>query len=81
MSFISSQSNEIARFRLKEGGDTELAGSQINRKLGTGADEGALAMSYEIELSTNDYLEVFCTLAVSSSDTITVNTMNFLVFE
>lgn len=78
LSFISTQSNELARFRFAKNGTT-LAGSQINRKLGTGSDEGALSIAYELELATNDYIEVYCTLAASTSDTITANTMVMVV--
>jgi len=72
--FTSSQSNQIARFRVAKGGTPDAA-SEIGRKLGTGTDLGALAIVHEIELATNEYVEIHLTLDVSSSDTITVNNM------
>lgn len=74
IAFTSSQSNQIVRFRVAKNGTT-VAASEIARKLGTGTDLGALPLVFEVELVTNDYIEIFCTLDASSSDTITANNM------
>lgn len=80
ISFTSSQSNQIARFRVAKNG-TPDANSEVARKLGTGTDIGALALVDEISLATNDYLEIYATLDVSSSDTITADKMVCLIVE
>ena len=50
--------------------------SGVFRKLGTGADTGAMQLQQIVSLATNDYVEVYVDLAASSSDTITAETMN-----
>ena len=75
---ISSQSNQIARFRIAKNGTTAAA-TEIPRKLGTGADVGALACQGTFSLATNDYIELHATLDASSSDTITVNNTNMSI--
>ncbi len=80
ISFTSSQSNQIARFRVAKNGTSD-ANSEVARKLGTGTDIGALALIDEISLATNDYLEVYATLDVSSTDTITADKMVCLIVE
>ncbi len=80
ISFTSSQSNEIARFRVAKNGTAD-ATSEVARKLGTGSDIGALALVHEISLATNDYLEIFATLDASTTDTITADKMVCLIVE
>ncbi len=80
ISFTSSQSNEIARFRVAKNGTAD-PNSEVGRKLGTGTDLGALALVHEISLATNDYIEIFATLDVSTTDTITANKMVCLIVE
>lgn len=83
-SMTSTQSNEVSRFRLATAGDATTAAAQkteIQRKLGTGSDSGAAAISGIFELATNGYVELWCTLDASTADTITVESMNMLVTE
>ena len=80
ISFTSSQSNQIARFRVAKGGTSD-PNSEVARKLGTGTDIGALALVHEISLATNNYIEIFATLDVSSTDTITADKMVCLIVE
>ena len=80
ISFTSSQSNQIARFRVAKGGTAD-ANSEVARKLGTGTDLGALPLVHEISLATDEYIEIYATLDVSSSDTITADKMVCLIVE
>ena len=80
ISFTSSQSNEIARFRVAKNGTAD-ANSEVARKLGTGTDIGALALVHEISLATSDYIEIYATLDASSTDTITADKMVCLIVE
>jgi hypothetical protein len=77
-SMVSTQSNQVASFRFAKNGTT-VAATQVNRKIGTGSDEGAAAITGIFSLATNDYIELHATLAASSSDTITINTASFIV--
>lgn len=80
ISFTSSQSNQIARFRIAKNGTAE-ADSEQATKLSTGTDLGSLTVIDEIALATNDYLEVYATLDVSTTDTITADKMVCLIVE
>ena len=72
VSMTSSTSNQVASFRVAKNGTT-VAASQIDRKIGTGSDVGALSITHIFEdLSTNDYIELWATLD-TSSQTITPN--------
>jgi hypothetical protein len=78
-SMTSSQSTEICRFRLAKNGTT-IAATEIERKIGTGSDVGAAAVSGIVSMATNDYIEMFGTLDTSTSDTITVEAANISIF-
>lgn len=78
VSMITSRSNTVASFRLAENGTTAAA-TQVDRKIGTGADVGALVCQGTFSLATNDYIELWGTLAASTSDTITVNYCNISI--
>ncbi len=80
ISFTSTQSNEIVRFRVAKGGTSD-ANSEVARKLGTGTDLGALALVDEISLANNEFIEIFTTLDVSTTDTVTADKMVCLIAE
>ena len=80
LSFVSSASNEVARFRLAENGTSDPA-TEISRKIGTGTDQGALAVQGVFELATNDYIELHGTLDVSAADTLTCGTANIVIHD
>jgi hypothetical protein len=80
LTFVSSISNEVARFRLAENGTTN-AETEIARKLGTGADVGTAYLQGVFTLATNDYIELWATLDASAADTITVENMTFIVHD
>ena len=54
----SASSNQVIYYRLGKNGSTS-ANSEMHRKIGTGADVGALAIGGIFELDTNDYLSLF----------------------
>jgi hypothetical protein len=80
-SFYSSQSDEIARFRLAKNGttdsDTEIA--NITPSVGTGSSEYTTKIQGTFSLATNDYIELHATLDSSVSDTITVSRCNISI--
>lgn len=80
ISATSSQSNEVVRFRMAKNGTT-IAKTEQSRKIGTGTDVGALALSAIIEVAENDYIELHTTLDTSTSDTVTVENCNFSIVE
>ena len=59
VSMISSN-NIITHWRIAKNGTT-IAASEQQRLVGTGADVGNAGVQAEAELSTGDYIELFCT--------------------
>jgi hypothetical protein len=80
LSFISSVSTEVARFRFAKGGVTD-AQTEISRKIGTGSDVGALALQGVFSLATNEYIELWATLDTSIVETITVNEATLTIID
>lgn len=80
VSFVSTITTEVSRFRLAENGavdpDTEQA-----RYIATGADEGEVYVQGIFTLDTNDYMELWATVDVSAADTITVENMTFQIHD
>lgn len=80
VSFTSSQSNQEAYLYIAKDG-TKIDKSKCSRKLGTGTDVGACALRCTTTLAQNERIEIYCDLAVSASDTITVQDLNLFVEE
>lgn len=57
MSVTSAGNSKTYKFGISKNG-TVLPASILSRKIGTGADVGALGVQAEAQLSTNDYIEV-----------------------
>lgn len=57
----------VSLFRIAKNGTT-LAGSQIRRKIGTGADVASLGLGYIVELAPTDYVEVFVSCDTSNTE-------------
>jgi hypothetical protein len=68
MSCTCASNSQILGFSIGING-THIPASLIQRKVGTGADVGALALHWDAQLSTNDYIELFVT---NDSGTATV---------
>lgn len=66
-SMTAAASNEVYAFRLAKNGTT-IAASEIQRFVGTGSDVGAAAVQASVELSTNDYVELFVENQTSSAN-------------
>lgn len=63
LSMTSAGSNLNASFKLYLYDDSEssgavIDGSQVNRHIATGSDEGSTALHWDVEMHTNDYLEL-----------------------
>lgn len=69
----SSASNIVATFSIAENG-TVAAKTEIDRKIGTGSDVGAIAIQGYFTASTNDYFEVW--VESDTNTTLTVSKMN-----
>lgn len=82
LSMTSAGNNKLASFRLlhhddSEGTDTTIVGSQVNRFMSTGADEGSTALHWDIILENNDWLELH---VANLTDTSNITVTNFYVF-
>jgi hypothetical protein len=58
ISTIAAANSKVFGWYIAKNG-TVIAESLISRKQGTGADVGALALHWQLELAQNDYIEVF----------------------
>ena len=86
ISMTGTVTNQIAKFRLYVYDDSGASGatvskSEVHRKIGTGSDVGAAGISGIVTLDTSDYLELWCTLTTSSSDTLTIEALNLILAE
>ncbi len=75
ISMTCSGSNQILGFKLAKNG-TVIDDSVSRRKVGTGSDIGGITLVAHTDMSTNDYLEVFCTNETSTA-TVTVEEIHF----
>jgi hypothetical protein len=73
MSMTSAGNNQDVRFAIAKNG-TVITGSDIARKIGTGADVGAMGLAWNVELASTDFVEIWCTNDTSTS-TITATKM------
>lgn len=64
----TSSNNVLFKIRMYKNGEIE-PGIGIVRKIGTGADIGAISVTGEFELNPNDYIEVFVDLTLASTVT------------
>jgi hypothetical protein len=67
--------NQDLAFHVTKNG-TEITGSHISHKLGTGADEETTALHIDCHLAQNDYLELWLTNTTSTA-AVTLNHMYF----
>lgn len=77
-SITSSANNKITTFALQKNGTSFLAKSEIQRKIGTGADVGAAALCSLVEFETGDTLQVVVKLDATTAN-LTVQKMNFSI--
>jgi len=66
VSMTAAANNQVIHFRLMKNGTT-AASSEVQRKVGTGADVGAAAMSETFQMSTGDYLSLAVRNATSTA--------------
>lgn len=81
ISMTCASSNQVVGFKLYKYDDSAGSGavvdsSIVRRKVGTGSDIGALAISGDVSLSTNDYLELHVTNETSTGS-VMVDQMYF----
>jgi hypothetical protein len=70
LSCTCSGNTQVLGFSLAKNG-TNIAESKLTRKVGTGSDVGAVALHWDLTVSTNDYIELFVTNETSTA-TITI---------
>lgn len=73
---VSSSGATQSKFFIYKNG-TVVAGSEIQRKIGTGGDVGAMAIGCLVSLSKNDYLELWC--ETDDGDTLTVQSGGVII--
>lgn len=66
-SMTTASNNQVTHFRIGKNGITDEA-SEVQRKVGTGADVGAGACHLVTSMSTGDYLSVWVRNSTSASD-------------
>lgn len=79
VSMISAANNQLLHFRLAKNG-TSMESTEIQRKVGTGADVGAAALTGLIEVTNGDYI----TLEVrneTSTATVTTTLANIVAVD
>lgn len=79
ISMTSAGSNNLAGFKLYLYDDSAASGavidgSQVRRHITTGADEGSTALHWDVEMNTNDYLEIHVA-NFTSTDNITLENL------
>lgn len=74
LSMTSASSNQVLHFRIGKSGTTDAA-SEIQRKVGTGTDVGALAMHLITNMTNGQYLSLWVRNATGANN-ITVETAN-----
>ena len=80
MSMITASSNQDVGFKIFHWDDSAASGalidpSEIRRKVGTGADTGAVPIIADLTVEQNDYIELWATNFTSAS-TITLSFAN-----
>jgi hypothetical protein len=78
MSFTVAGSNDVVHGRLAING-TSVAATEVQRKVGTGADIGAVTMAGLVQLSTNDYITAEVRNETATDD-ITAANLTVLAF-
>ena len=77
MSFVGPTNNQEYAFRLGKNGTPSIE-ADLHRKVGTGADVGAIAIHWVVELAQNDYVSLFVK-NVTSNANLQVITSNLQV--
>ena len=77
ISMTCGSSNQVLGFKLAVNG-VVVDDSVSRRKVGTSSDVGGITLAAHADLSTNDYIEVWCTNETSTA-TVTLDNMHFKV--
>ncbi len=77
-SVTCASSSQVLAFRMAKNG-TDLVDSEIEHKIGTGADRVAASVAALIEMVNTDYVELFLTNKTSTG-AVTLEKMNMIVF-
>jgi len=75
LSLTSTTNNQVLSIYFAKNG-TVLNSTRIQRKIGTGADVGAVSISGTVELATGDYIELWLANDLASRDA-TIENLNF----
>jgi hypothetical protein len=79
LSMTAAGNNQLTTLSVAKNG-TNIASSEVQRFIGTGADLGAAAVATIVELAQDDYLELFVANETGTGN-LTVELMNFIVSE
>lgn len=75
---MTTQSNsQIVGMKIAKNG-TPIDDTIVRRKVGTGSDLGAAGVQGDVQMSTDDYLELFITNE-SGTTTVTIETLNLFI--
>lgn len=78
ISMTCASNNQDLAFRIAKNGVTDES-SEGDRKVGTGSDVGAIAIHADLQLATNDYIELFVTNKTSTALVTLTNMYLFIV--
>ena len=68
VSMTAAGNNKDVRIAIAKNG-TVLTGSDIERRVGTGSDKGAMSTGFNVEMASTDFIEVFIT---NDTDTVSL---------
>jgi len=76
-SVTAGTNNTVMQAAVYKNGSPISNVNNIHRKISTGTDVGAIAITAPVQLSTNDYIELWVTLDAAS--TVTIEQLNFSI--
>lgn len=77
VSMTTASNSQIVGMKIAKNG-TVLDDTIVRRKVGTGSDLGAAGVQGDVQLSTNDFIELWITNE-SSASTVTIETLNLFI--
>lgn len=78
LSSVCATNNQDLTFAFAEGGTVDTD-TEITRRIGTGTDQGAMAIVSAFELATNEYVEVFVANETTTAN-MTINLGNVIIW-
>jgi len=78
ITFTTASNNQVIAFALAKNG-TVIANSQVRNRVGTGTDVRVVPISWDLELASTDFVEIWVTNETSAT-AITADRMSFSLF-